>query len=148
MDLEGYTAWEAHMVRVLTAKTDASPERVLDVLDADLARLQQWRPGGASLAAAVAGVNAERFAPAAAVTDAVVIRRYLAARAFASWAAYDRAGIAAVLGSLREALGILRGHRARLPLKEAIRQTDFEVMHRSVRPDPPAHHSNSATSGP
>jgi hypothetical protein len=58
-----------------------------------------------------------------------VIRRYLAARAFASWMAYQGGGVAAVLRSLRFALSLLRDRRTHLPLREAIRQTDLQILH-------------------
>jgi hypothetical protein len=58
-----------------------------------------------------------------------VIRRYLAARAFASWMAYEGGGVAAVLRSLRFALSVLSGRAAHLPLREAIRQTDLLIIH-------------------
>ena len=139
MDLEGYSAWEAHMVRVLTRDDEAPPEAALDALEGDFAILQRWRPGGETLAAAVAALTGRGQAATSgawslpqhqpALADHVIIRRYLAARAFASWAAYQTAGVSAVIRSLREVLALLREHHARTPLKEAIRQTDLQVMH-------------------
>jgi hypothetical protein len=160
MDFEGYSAWEAHMVRVLTADDDTSPEAVVDRLESDLALLQRWRPGGESLAAVVAafvrdtddeggggGVSSRQWGqvatgggksrlvdqstPDQSTTPAenVIIRRYLATRAFASWAAYQADGVSAVVHSLRLALALLREHSRRMPLREAIRQTDLHVLH-------------------
>jgi hypothetical protein len=157
MDLEGYSAWEAHMVRVLTADDGRTPEDALSVLEGDLALVQRWRPGGASLAYEISrlwkldtaspgltagpGMNMPHlagsgFLSAEALAKAVssgiedrVIRRYLAARAFASWMAYEGGGVASVLQSLRFALSVLSGRRAHLPLREAIRQTDLLIIH-------------------
>jgi hypothetical protein len=61
--------------------------------------------------------------------DDVVIRRYLAARAFASWMAYEAGGVAAVLRSLWLVLSVLRERRVHLPLQQAIAQTDLHILH-------------------
>jgi len=161
MDLEGYSAWEAHMVRVLTADDGQTPDDALATLDHDLAMVQRWRPGRHSLADEISdltvvgdnttssglsrpqAVNAapgpgfsRRHDVAAAAgpgfspgNSDLTIRRYLAARAFASWMAYQAGGIAAVLRSLRFALSLIRGRRAHLSLKDAIRQTDLQILH-------------------
>jgi hypothetical protein len=178
-DLEGYSAWEAHMVRVLTVIDGRTPEAVLGRLEIDLAVVQRWRPGRRSLADEISrlpgdettiglsrsspridtaagpgfspGMNMPHppgpgfdlgesagpgFLSAEALAKAVspgiedrVIRRYLAARAFASWMAYQGGGVAAVLRSLRFALSLLRDRRTHLPLREAIRQTDLQILH-------------------
>ena len=135
-DLEGYSAWEAHMVAVLTGG-DRAAEEALASLEDDLHVLQQWRPGGQSLTEAVADLKGRRavIAPLSPLLERRdpfeerVVRRYLAARAFASWDAYRPDGIAAILRSLRTTLAVLRGKRRGLPLKEAIRQTDLQVVH-------------------
>src|SRR5690606_14631297 len=57
MDHAGYSAWEAHMVRVLTREDDLTPQEALAVLGRDGQILQRWRPGsrdGVTLADAVA----------------------------------------------------------------------------------------------
>ncbi len=55
MDLEGYTAWEHHMVGRCT-NVEASPESVLATLARDARVLRTWRPGAVSLAQAVAAL--------------------------------------------------------------------------------------------
>ena len=153
MDLEGYSAWEAHMVRVLTADDGRTPDDALVTLERDLARVQRWRPGTRSLAdeisrlAVLAENPANRgFSRRQTVDIAagpgfsrgnpdLTIRRYLAARAFASWMTYQGGGVAAVLRSLRFVLSVLRDRRTHLPLKEAIRQTDLQVLHLMPRDD-------------
>jgi hypothetical protein len=167
MDLEGYSAWEAHMIQVLTAADGRTPDDALAMLERDLALIQRWRPGGRSLAdevsclalgngtagpgrrqpvgdgaadpgasqahGPVAGVDISRSdAAAKAVSPGTVdltIRRYLAARAFGSWMAYQAGGIAAVLRHLRFALALLRARLPELSLQEAIRQTDLQILH-------------------
>jgi hypothetical protein len=63
------------------------------------------------------------------------VERYLAAKLFASWAAYQGDGTDAVLMIVDRAHAMLKINLAgkRLDdatLKEAIRQTDFELLHR------------------
>jgi hypothetical protein len=159
MDLEGYSAWEALMVRILTADDGRTPDEALALLERDLALVQGWRPGGRSLAdeilclpaadvptapdlrrhvdgVADPGSNAEALATAVGPGKGdLTIRRYLAARAFASWMAYQAGGIAAVPRHLRLVLSLLRGWLAQLSLREAIRQTDLQMLHLLPRDD-------------
>jgi hypothetical protein len=53
MDLEGYTAWERHMVD-RCVDGGRLPEAVLATLARDAEQLARWRPGGTSLSRAVA----------------------------------------------------------------------------------------------
>jgi hypothetical protein len=146
MDMEGCAAWEAHMVRLLTGDDATTAEDKLARLAIDLAKVQQWRPGIRSLAAEISrlqtrvspgGSNSRRrndvdIAAGSGSSQGsadLIIGRYLAARAFGSWMAYQGGGIAAVLGHLRFALSLLRERLARLPLKEAIRGTDLQTLH-------------------
>ena len=65
MDLDGYAAWERHMVRRCTA--DAPPEAVLATLESDARTLRGWKPGRTTLVDAVADLAAplvEAAAPA------------------------------------------------------------------------------------
>lgn len=147
MDHPGYAAWEARMVTVLTRSDGRTPEEALATLEQDAELLREWRPGGPSLTEAVARLASSEtptpFRPSHPGTEAMVIRRFLAARAFASWYAYQGNGLAAVLGSLRLSLSVLRTRLAQLapglggatnrPLKEAIRQTDLELLHLADR---------------
>jgi hypothetical protein len=146
MDLEGYSAWEAHMVRVLTEDDGRTPEEALAILEIDLAALQQWRPGSQSLSEEISRLPVPSTAgscraPMVTTTGpgwgpgiaATVIRRYLVARAFASWMAYQAGGPAAVLNYLRVVLAVLREHQGRRSLKESIRQTDLQVLHLTPR---------------
>jgi hypothetical protein len=131
MDFEACSAWDAHVVSVLTT-SDCRAEEALTHLDDDLRTIQQWRPGQHPLSSAIVALprrlQARRRGDAAADPD-VVVGRYLAARGFASAMAYQRDGVAAVLRGLRHILQRLRQLQQRHPLKEAIRQTDWEAMH-------------------
>ena len=61
MDLDAYSAWEAHAVRSLAGHASlaalVSPEAVLDALAADAARLMKWRPGGVTLRDAIRALD-------------------------------------------------------------------------------------------
>ena len=72
------------------------------------------------------------------------IRRYLAARAFANWCAYQGRGLLTVIGSIRVALAVVRVEAARVcardrgPLDEArlmdaFRQADLLLLHYASR---------------
>jgi hypothetical protein len=55
MDLEGYSAWEQHMVAAC-ADVERTPDETLATLMRDARRLGRWRPGPQTLAAAIAGL--------------------------------------------------------------------------------------------
>jgi hypothetical protein len=54
MDLEGYAAWERHMIA--RCNTEARPEAVLATLMRDARQLRTWTPGASTLAGAVAAL--------------------------------------------------------------------------------------------
>jgi hypothetical protein len=180
-DYDGYSAWEAHMVRMLTQDDDRAADAVLADLWRDLAIVQQWRPGRVSLQDKIARLSQSlpgstsvpatsvptTSVPATSVPTERVIRRYLAARAFGSWMAYQGTNVAAVLAGVALSLAVLRDNIARLGahdggtvsdklLKEAIRATDLLLVHETPRAQLVArcnqlcapYTSNSATTGP
>jgi hypothetical protein len=181
MDLEGYSAWERHMV-ARCARVSAPPESVIETLRRDAMLLRAWRPGAGSLTEAVATLPRE-MVPAVphrsldsslachtealrAVPDDLLPRpdvqglletfvlhvatlwpafsaplnRYLAAKAFATWTAYQGRGLATIVRGLECALGLVRVEAARqcrdsgraldeALLREAIRWADFTLNH-------------------
>jgi hypothetical protein len=184
MDLDGYTAWERHMVSRF-ADVHRPPASVVATLWRDAQLLLEWRPGSIAIADAVARLPHEyvdlqkeaglsgslrRFAevmaavpddlkPAAdedgldaAMRDYVQsawagfhapINRYLAAKAFASWTAYQGRGIRTIVRGIEAALALVRveasrqcrGAGRRLDaelLIAAIRQSDFLLNHLAV----------------
>jgi hypothetical protein len=192
MDLDAYSAWEAHAVRSFAGQAspaaEDSPEAVLDALAADATRLMKWRPGGITLCDAVRALDrtdvrrdavtppdwktemqlvalvhdaiAEDQRPAALPrparelftlerardwrAHAVVINRFLAAHAFASWAVYQGRGLDAMIRALRKVLAVLRyevlralerspGTLSDATLKDAIRQSDLLLVHLADR---------------
>jgi Fe-S-cluster containining protein len=186
MDLEGYTAWERHMIERCAGH--ASPESVVATLVRDARILRVWKPGAETLAQAVAGLPREYEAaprPEAlagslalhrdvmcAVPDdlrpvrdesglddayrrhvrdawpafAAPLNRYLAAKAFASWTAYQGRGIATIVRGLEVALALVRVEASRQSRDaaraldreltiEAIRGADFALNHLAVGED-------------
>lgn len=181
MDLEGYTAWERHMVE-RCAHLAHTPETILATLRRDAGLLRQWRPGTRSLMDAVAALprdvviavshvsldaslsfhaEAMRAVPEelkpppdeARLPDAFVehvapvwaafsapLNRYLAAKAFATWTAYQGRGVATVVRGLECALALVRVEASRQCrdtgraldeglLLEAFRWADFTLNH-------------------
>ena len=190
MDVPGYAAWEAHLVRVLAGDADGeaarSPEQLLDVLEGHALRLTRWRPGGVSLTEAVHGLDVpfhdaawvaspdwdaerrrfdiareslpashswpdyprdpwiswNRVLAAGWSQHSVVINRFLAAHAFASWMAYQGTGLRSIIERLRLALAVLRAEAIRVSLetrvvpsalKRALRRTDLLLVHLTDR---------------
>jgi hypothetical protein len=184
MDLDGYDAWERHMI-ARCAAPDRTPETVVATLARDARLLRRWTPGSMSLSetvgalpAAVVGEPAHdtlagslslraaviasipddlKPAPDEQGLDAVFashvraewkefrapLTRFLAAKAFASWTAYQGRGIATIVRGLECALALVRIEAARQCrdagrvldadlLREAIRSTDFQLNHLAV----------------
>ena len=187
MDLDGYTAWERHMVG-RCADVQERPESVLATLMRDADLLRRWRPGTLTLSEAVWElphdvVEArpdEGLAPSlhlrvevmAAVPDDLKppsdeegldeawtnyvreswhehrapVNRFLAAKAFASWTAYQGRGVKTIVRGLDAALALVRVEAARQcrsaarpldreSLLEAFRQADFALNHLAVGED-------------
>ena len=189
-DLDGITAWEAHVVATLAGIAPAStPERGLATLGADAAGLAAWSPAASgSLADAVADLGARRSTTDLARAEAVLanaltwppwfelaartcrapwlaaeppdgladldaryvvpsweghapaVRRYLAARAFGSWIAYQADVAATIARWLTLCHAVLRVECARSCgavgrrldrglLVEAIRRSDLLLVH-------------------
>ena len=134
MDLESYAAWEAHMIRVLTCGT-CSADEALAQLDADLMSLQNWRPGSTPLLEVVHSLrSSNEFSNSSPSSQEAVIKRYLAARAFASWVPYQAEGVPALLWALRRLLEHLQANCERMCLKDAIRETDLRLVHLASLP--------------
>jgi hypothetical protein len=187
MDVASYTAWEAHMIRVLAGAPDVgrSAEDVLALLDEHARIIATWRPGGVPLVEtiqslpanghreAVTDLSTERrlfdfarssLAPTHHWPDApdeglvcwrryvlpewpryvLVIRRFLAAHAFASWMAYEGTGVRSTVSSIQLALAVLRQEAIRVcrdenalldsqRLKQSIQRTDLLLVHLADR---------------
>ena len=187
MDLDGYTAWEQHMV-VRFSDVTRRPSSIIATLYRDAHDLARWRPGSITLADAVQRLpveyvdvseetrvaeSLERFSDViAAVPDDLKpqpdehglveamasfvqpmwerfhapVNRYLAAKAFASWTAYQGRGVRTIVRGLDAALALVRVESSRQCrnaqrvldrdlLVEAIRQADFLLNHLAVGED-------------
>jgi hypothetical protein len=88
-----------------------------------------------------------------------VLRNYLAAKAFASWTAYQGRGVATIVRGLEAALALVRVEAARQcrnanapldaeRLKQAIRQADFILNHLAVGEDLATAWSAAESDGP
>jgi hypothetical protein len=172
MDLEGYSAWERHMVRRCAAV--AAPEAVVGTLFRDARLLRQWKPVRGPLTDAVASLPAAVVAEAspstlgrslqqyrdvltavpddlrptcddewleAAYTARVLpawddfrgpIARFLAAKAFASWTAYQGRGILTNVCGLESALAVVRVEAAR-QCRDTARRLDADGLRESFR---------------
>jgi hypothetical protein len=187
MDLEGYSAWERHMVG-RCADVEQQPESVLATLMRDADVLRRWRPGAITLSEAVwelprdevDAVPEARLEPSLRLRDEVIgavpddlkpppdeagledawtthgqaawndyrapLNRFLAAKAFASWTAYQGRGVKTIVRGLEAALALVRVESARQcrdasrpldrdRLLEAFRQADFALNHLAVGED-------------
>jgi Fe-S-cluster containining protein len=181
MDLDGYSAWERHMVARCRDVT-RSPESVVATLARDARLMRAWRPGGRSLAETVVELPATMVeASAHATLDASLeryrevwaaipddlqsprderglgpafsrlvrpvwdefrapVNRYLAAKAFATWSAYQGRGLATIVRGLEAGLALVRVEAARECgvagrrldaglLREAFRSADYLLNH-------------------
>jgi hypothetical protein len=187
MDLDGYSAWERHMVG-RCADVQERPESILATLMRDADLLRRWRPGTLTLSEAVwelphDAIDAQpeqSLAPSLHLRDEVIaavpddlkpasdeegleeawaryvraesdayrapINRFLAAKAFASWTAYQGRGVKTIVRGLEAALALVRIEAARQcrdaarPLDrelllEGFRQADFALNHLAVGED-------------
>ena len=186
MDLEGYTAWERHMVA--RCALELSPESVIGTLARDARVLRTYEPASGSLVAAVQNLPGglvdlpgELSLEASLVLHAEVLkavpedvrpepddagleeafirlvvpewdrwhaplRKFLAAKAFANWTAYQGRGVLSIIRGLEAALAFVRIEAARecrnadrpldaALLKQAFRGTEFVLNHLAVGED-------------
>ena len=187
MDLEGYSAWERHMVE-RCAHLSVTPESVLATLERDARLLRTFVPDGGSLAEPVRALPRDFVdRPPQATLDASLrmhadvmtavpdelksaldeeglrdayvrgvaprwsdrrapLNRYLAAKAFANWTAYQGQGVLSIIRGLEAALALVRVEASRQcrdaarPLDdelllEAFRGADFSLNHLAVGED-------------
>jgi len=157
MDLESFSLWERHAVGVL-AVPHRSPEAALAELSAGVEAIRAWRHEDGLLVdhvravlsrsgPAEAGPHKDPSAAGAGFsrpdTDRT-LRRYLAARVFGSWVAYQGLGLRTIVRSLETALALVRAEAANATaaagrdldealLVEAIRSTDLQLVHLADR---------------
>jgi len=132
MDPDSYGAWERRALVLLT-RGDAAPADALAALDEATAPLLSWTPeSGALLDAVHAAFDA--LGPDAApdsVRDRAAVKRWLAARLFGAWIAYQGNGLAATIAYLRSCLETFETELdSDGSTLEAIRRSDLRIVHR------------------
>jgi len=137
-DWDGYSTWEDEAVALFDVD-DLAPERAVDRLTRATEAACSWRPGSESLADTVRRAFAHS-------RSAVVrgggrwnsfgrtVNAFLAAHAFASWAAYEADGVLGIPVAVATALAILTQQLGGRELTEetltsAIRATDLQLRH-------------------
>jgi Fe-S-cluster containining protein len=137
-DWEGYSAWEAEAVALFDID-HFEPECAVEALTIATEASCSWRPGREPLTGAVRDAFAQSRATVTRDGDrwgncGRTVNAFLAAHAFASWAAYEPDGLRAIPAAVAEALAILRRHLKGHELTEetltdAIRATDLQLRH-------------------
>ena len=137
MDLESYGSWERKAVDLLV-REGLTPRRSLTALEAVTARLGAWSPAsGPSLPDAVNAAFAADAAEPAAVERGragheAAVKRWLAARLFGTWIAYQGNGLQTIVRYLRACLDVFDVELARDGnAREAIRRADQLIVHDS-----------------
>ena len=132
MDLESYGAWERLGIELVT-REGIAPDVCLDALDSTTAGITAWSPGGpAPLLHAVLDAFGMLSPPPTATLEVHdrALKRWLAARLFGNWIAYQGDGLQAIVRHLRGCLATFTTELARdgSPL-EAVRRSDLLIVH-------------------
>ena len=138
-DWKGYSAWEESAVSLFNV-AGIDPEQAVDALERATRAATRWKPGGEPLASAVRRAFAAVLGELRSTGPGWngfgrTVNAFLAAHAFASWAAYQADGLSAIPRAVRQTLDLLAvnaGPHATLTrpsLIEAIRRTDLRVRH-------------------
>ena len=134
LDLEGYSAWEREGLAVLDDRR-CTARQALDIIAEATAEVREWRPGRETLASCVA----RAFERSRSILDAPShdqspfehpTKAFLAAHLFASWAAYQGAGLTAVLQSVESALALVGNSIGdEQSFVDAVRAADLRLRH-------------------
>ena len=144
MDDQEYSAWERHMVAVLTSgiAPDAALATLAAAAEAGCGPLSHGVHNRAALFALARGAVPAPYSWPVYVEphlglrgeEAAIVGRYLAAHAFGCWMAYQGNGLLSIITYLHVALAVLACERARCgDLREAIRQSDLLLRHLADR---------------
>ena len=134
MDLESYGAWERLAIQDLTrTDTCATPRDALASLADVTARISSWTPGSGELLDVVHAAFPPRPGAATTPGDGAAVRRWLAARLFGAWIAYQGNGLAATIAYLQLCLETFeREVEIDGSALEAIRRSDLKIVHGSM----------------
>jgi hypothetical protein len=141
MSLDAYDAWEREAVAALNDRT-LPPAAAVSVIAAATAAATGWQPGEGELSTAVGNAFADTR-KATECNHSVsrmehAIKSFLAAHAFASWAAYQQGGLSAAAAAVENALIELERALATSQHQDrsdddafitAVRQTDLLLRH-------------------
>jgi hypothetical protein len=129
MDLVSYDAWEQHGVELLT-REGVAPGRALDALEDVTSRIATWSPGPPLDRVVRDAYGAARPDMTPLAPHDAAVKRWLAARLFACWVAYQGLGLGAIVEYLRKCLAIFTAELASAGnAREAIRQSDLQILH-------------------
>src|SRR4051812_44223645 len=131
MDHDSYGAWERRSLALLTCD-DAAPSDALARLADVTHAIARWMPGRGHLLDVVHAAFDAVAAGGAAdeVRERAAVKRWLAARLFGAWIAYQGDGLAATMAYLRWCLETFeREAAAGGPTLEAIRRSDLRILH-------------------
>jgi Fe-S-cluster containining protein len=133
-DLESYGAWERLGVELLT-REGIAPGLSLDALASATGHIASWSPGSAEPLHHIVCAAFGRLPPPPADTLDVqdrAIKRWLAARLFGNWIAYQQDGLQAIVRYLQSCLETVTTELARDGhALEAIRRSDLLILHRA-----------------
>ena len=134
MDLESYGEWERLGVELLTREA-VLPDESLDALAWATGRIASWSPGGTAPLRHLVFDTFGTLTPPATDTLAIedrAIKRWLAARLFGNWVAYQGDGLQAIVRYLQDCLATVRTELARDGnALEAIRRSDLLIVHKA-----------------
>lgn len=134
MDLESYGVWERLAVEILT-REGIAPHVSLDTLDAATRRVEQWSPAGSQepLLHAVRDAFGLLSPPTAVLENyEPAVKRWLAARLFGTWIAYQGNGLRTIVRYLRACFDVFTIELARdHDALQAIRRSDHSIVHES-----------------
>jgi hypothetical protein len=144
MDLESFGTWERLAVEVLT-RPGIAPRVSLDTLDAATRQVERWSPGDETSAGVMATSDSEPLLhavrdafgllspPTAVLADHdPAVKRWLAARLFGTWLAYQGNGLRTIVRYLQACLDMFTIELARdRNALEAIRRCDYLIVHES-----------------
>lgn len=129
MDLESYGAWEARAIDLLT-RDDRSAADALAALTAVTAAVARWSPGEGALRDAVERAFADVAKTSSSASRHSAIKRWLAARLFANWIAYQSDGLDAIVRYLCACLDTLNREIAEDgDVLQAVRRSDLAILH-------------------
>lgn len=132
MDLESYDLWERSGVELLT-RAGETPDGSLAALEQAAATIASWAPDDGPLLQwvgdAFRGAGSEGRGASSEGRD-IAVKRWLAARLFACWVAYQKDGIIEIAHYLRSCLETFARELACDDnALDAIRRADLRIMH-------------------